>query len=145
MFSTLFISSTGGAFIIFGFVGVSWAVANWIPCALLGARISESFADDKLFFSAGTIFGLHNVAICVPQIVISLGTSIFWKLDKDTPTDPESIAWVLRIGGVAALAGAWFTKNVERSEEYTKHAEEDEGQKLGRMSSEESFAPMAIV
>ena len=145
MFGTFFVSSTEGTLILCGFAGISWAISNWIPCALLGRSISEDLADNRPFFSAGTIFGLNNVAICVPQIIVSVGSSIFWKLDKDTPTDPESIAWVLRIGGFSALAAAWFTKAVERSEARTKDDIKNAGQRLGRTSSEVTLVPMATV
>lgn len=114
MFGTFFITSTAGTITMLGLVGMSWGVSNWIPYTLLGVAIPQSTKEDgQPVFEAGTVFGLHDVAICVPQILISVGTSLVWKLDGDTQRDPESIAWVLRIGGVAALVAACHIWNGE--------------------------------
>lgn len=59
---------------------------------------------------AGVILGLHNVAISTPQILATLISSVvFQTLQKPrgVPGD-HSVAWVLRMGGVAALVAAAF-------------------------------------
>lgn len=118
---------------MFGFVGMGSAVANWIPYALLGVEISRSSEEDRRpMLPAGTILGLHNTVMCVPQIMISLGSSLFWKLDGDAQRRPESIAWVLRIGGVAALLAAWFTSNIKESEVDMDDALEEASQETSR-------------
>jgi solute carrier family 45 protein 1/2/4 len=138
MFSTLLVSSTAGTIIISGCAGISWAVANWIPYAFLGAWLSENRkGNGKGLAPAGAIFGLHNLAICMPQVIVSIGSNLLWRLDGDTLTDPESIAWVLRIGGGAALAAAWFTRNIEDPVEIAKCISEE----MDRLNNEESALP----
>ncbi|KIM96663.1 hypothetical protein OIDMADRAFT_131223 [Oidiodendron maius Zn] len=116
MFSTLFVSSVVGIIIIFGIVGISWAVASWIPYTLLSLEISSSHSSTRTIGpfkrnadQAGIVLGLHNIAICIPQILISLGSSFLWKAHEATPLDASSTGWILRIGGAAVLMASWLT------------------------------------
>lgn len=118
MFCTLFVSSAVGTIIISGIVGMSWAVASWIPYTFLSLEISHSQSSTGIAtglhqrneVQAGVILGMHNIAICIPQILISLGSSFLWKSQEDVAQlDPNSTGWVLRIGGVAALIASWLT------------------------------------
>lgn len=70
--------------------------------------------EDESLVQAGIILGLHNVAVSFPQIFSSLICSgIFKALQKPrgAPYD-DSVGWVLRFGGCAALAAAYFTKRL---------------------------------
>ncbi|CCG83791.1 protein of unknown function [Taphrina deformans PYCC 5710] len=67
---------------------------------------------------AGSILGIHNIAICVPQFIISFISSIVFRLLEPKPvTDgnvsvqdgPNAIGVVLAIGGVFAIAGGVLT------------------------------------
>lgn len=118
MFCTLFVSSTAGTIIISGIVGMSWAVASWIPYTFLSLEISHCQHSSGIAnglhqrneVHAGFILGMHNIAICIPQILISLGSSFLWKSQEDfAQLDANSTGWVLRIGGVAALIASWLT------------------------------------
>ncbi len=60
------------------------------------------------------ILGLHNVAIASPQIIATLVSSAIFKLaqkERGVPGD-DSVGWVLRFGGLAALVAAYMTKRV---------------------------------
>lgn len=60
------------------------------------------------------ILGLHNVAIASPQIIATLVSSAIFKLaqkERGVPGD-DSVGWVLRFGGVAALVAAFMTMRV---------------------------------
>lgn len=68
---------------------------------------------------AGLILGLHNVAISSPQILATLISSVVFRAlqkPRGVPGD-QSVGWVLRIGGVAALgAAAWGRRLGEKRE-----------------------------
>ena len=60
------------------------------------------------------ILGLHNVAVSAPQIIATLiGSAIFKAAQKDRGVaGDDSVGWVMRFGGLAALAAAFFTWRV---------------------------------
>lgn len=70
--------------------------------------------------AGGTILGVHNLAIVMPQFVISLVSSfIFRVVDKGADNDPSNVfygkngvVWVLRFGGLCTLAGAMIARMV---------------------------------
>lgn len=63
---------------------------------------------------AGIVLGLHNVAISAPQIISSLICSAIFKAaqkPRGVPGD-DSVGWVLRFGGCAAIGAAWLTSRL---------------------------------
>lgn len=74
---------------------------------------SKADADENLA-QAGIILGLHNVAISFPQIFSSLICSAIFKAAQKPRGEPwdDSVGWVLRFGGCAALVAAWLTKRL---------------------------------
>lgn len=60
---------------------------------------------------AGIILGLHNVAVSAPQILSSLVCSAIFKAFQKPRGGPwdDSVGWVMRFGGCAALGAAWLT------------------------------------
>ncbi|KAJ5966283.1 Sucrose transporter [Penicillium waksmanii] len=73
-----------------------------------------SASEDENTAQAGIILGLHNVAISFPQIFSSLICSAIFKAAQKPRGEPwdDSVGWVLRFGGVAALCAAWLTKRL---------------------------------
>ncbi|KAK2791686.1 hypothetical protein FQN52_004602 [Onygenales sp. PD_12] len=72
-------------------------------------------SDPDTTDQAGIVLGIHNVAISCPQIFSTLVSSlIFHALQKQRgqPGD-DSVGWVLRFGGCAAIAAAWFAGRLE--------------------------------
>ncbi|KAF3482439.1 general alpha-glucoside permease [Arthroderma uncinatum] len=69
---------------------------------------------DETVDQAGVILGIHNVAISFPQIVSSLISSAIFKALQKPRGEPwdDSVGWVLRFGGCAALGAAWFTSTM---------------------------------
>ncbi|KAF3028910.1 hypothetical protein E8E15_008730 [Penicillium rubens] len=63
---------------------------------------------------AGIILGLHNMAVSLPQILSSLVCSAIFKVSQKQRGEPwdDSVGWVLRFGGCAALVAAWLTRRV---------------------------------
>jgi solute carrier family 45 protein 1/2/4 len=63
---------------------------------------------------AGIILGLHNMAVSLPQILSSLVCSAIFKASQKPRGEPwdDSVGWVLRFGGCAALVAAWLTRRV---------------------------------
>ncbi|CRG88597.1 putative Na(+)/H(+) antiporter C15A10,06 [Talaromyces islandicus] len=57
---------------------------------------------------AGVVLGLHNVAICLPQFISTLVSSLIFKALQKPRGEPwdESVGWVMRFGGAAALVAS---------------------------------------
>lgn len=74
---------------------------------------------------AGVILGLHNVAIASPQIIATLVSSaIFRAAQKPRGTAGDnSVAWVLRFGGCAALVAAYMTSRLAEERDEGKENE----------------------
>ncbi|CAG8013181.1 unnamed protein product [Penicillium salamii] len=77
----------------------------------IGPKDSHGGADVA---QAGIILGLHNMAISLPQILSSLVCSAIFKASQKPRGEPwdDSVGWVLRFGGCAALVAAWLTRRV---------------------------------
>ena len=96
----------------------------------LGARSDDDALSEPGEDQAGVILGLHNVAIAAPQILATLMSSaIFRALQKPRGVGgDDSVGWVLRVGGVAALAAAYMTTRIgEESEGGSALGDEEEG------------------
>ncbi|KAH7359760.1 hypothetical protein BKA66DRAFT_472382 [Pyrenochaeta sp. MPI-SDFR-AT-0127] len=154
MVLTFFVRSTWGATILVGAIGIPWCVTNWAPFAIISSEISKRDAirrgiirprdresqliaagedDGSGADSAGVVLGIHNVAIAAPQVIATLVSAVMFKLlqkPRGTAGD-NSVAWVLRFGGICALIAAWLTLRVteEKVEE-----EVDEPFRRRRMS-----------
>lgn len=139
---TFFVHDTTSATILVAFIGIPWALSNWAPFALIAAEISKRDAIRRNQIlapataegaalangedpaqgadQAGVILGIHNVAIAAPQVIATLVSSAIFKAlqkPRGTPGD-NSVAWVLRFGGLAALVAAYLTTRVaEEGEE----------------------------
>ncbi|KAL8771578.1 MAG: hypothetical protein Q9209_003021 [Squamulea sp. 1 TL-2023] len=117
---TFFITTPLAATILAGVVGLSWALTLWAPFALISAEISKRDAqarktggvnDDQ----AGVVLGLHNVAISAPQILATLVSSVIFRLAQKGRGEPgdDSVGWVMRFGGLAALVAAYMTSRLK--------------------------------
>ena len=139
MLLTFFLHTTALATVLVALIGIPWALTNWAPFALISAEISKRDAirrgyirppptqdgellaagEDDAADQAGVVLGIHNVAISAPQVMATLiSSAIFKALQKPrgTPGD-NSVAWVLRFGGLCALLAAWLTKRVGEEKE----------------------------
>ena len=63
--------------------------------------------------------GLHNVAIAAPQIIATLVSSAIFKAVQKPrgSAGDDSVGWVLRFGGLAALIAAYMTSRIGEEEE----------------------------
>lgn len=72
--------------------------------------------------AGGTVLGIHNLSIVLPQFIVALVASAIFKLsdshiDEDTTTHDtyygkNGVAWVLRFGGLCTLVGAVIARMV---------------------------------
>lgn len=138
MFATFAVKDSDSAVILIGLIGIPWALSNWAPFALISAEMSKRDAirrgkrappptrdgemlarnEDEAEDEAGVILGIHNVAIAAPQVVATLVSSVIFNYlqkPRGTPGD-DSVAWVLRFGGVCALGAAWATTRVQEGD-----------------------------
>lgn len=153
MFSTFFITGTTAGTVLVSVIGLSWALTLWAPFALISAEISKRDAARRARNAgrgngddfdgqasgdsedqAGVILGLHNVAIAAPQIIATLVSSAIFKMaqrDRGVAGD-DSVGWVLRFGGVAALIAAYMTSRVgEEAQEKVETGTAEEAEEFG--------------
>ncbi|KAF2112275.1 hypothetical protein BDV96DRAFT_649080 [Lophiotrema nucula] len=114
LLSTYFIATWRASLIITFYVGISFSVTQFAPFAILGQECVSMKDLDGEALKTGTVMGLHNVAISLAQL-ISAGVCfpIFlvfksWGLDG-------SLAFVIRLGAVPALAAAWQLRKLQRT------------------------------
>jgi solute carrier family 45 protein 1/2/4 len=79
-----------------------------------GARKPLPISEEENLAQAGIVLGLHNVAVSFPQIFSSLICSAIFKAAQKPRGEPwdDSVGWVLRFGGCAALVAAWLTSRL---------------------------------
>ncbi|KZF22553.1 MFS general substrate transporter [Xylona heveae TC161] len=134
MWLTLAVSTPTGATVLVGVVGICWALTLWAPFALISAEIakretlrrsqlrrlsggrggSHGQGSDESEDQAGIILGLHNVAMCAPQVIATVASSFIFRFlqkPRGVPGD-GSVAWVLRIGGLSALIAAYMVTRI---------------------------------
>jgi solute carrier family 45 protein 1/2/4 len=79
------------------------------------ARSSPKASDEEENLAqAGIVLGLHNVAVSAPQVLSSLICSAIFKIFQKPRGEPydDSVGWVLRFGGCAALVAAYLTSRL---------------------------------
>ena len=138
---TFFITSAKGGVALAGIVGISWSLTLWAPFALISLDISrlaqqnharlqssrdmagargsgqaagkadDGYAEDQ----AGIVLGLHNVALCAPQVISTLISSAIFNITQRNRGEAgdDSVGWVLRFGGLAALVAAFMTTRID--------------------------------
>jgi solute carrier family 45 protein 1/2/4 len=135
MFSTVFISSPGTAALMTAVVGIPWMITSWAPYAFIATELAKHSTgssnpresieestrrsshpydedeDTSGIGEAGVVLGLHNVFISFPQMVNSLLSSVIFKVLQKPRGEPfdNSVAWVMRFGGCAALVAGFLT------------------------------------
>jgi len=88
--------------------------------ALLDNETLASVEPARRSVAGGTVLGIHNLSISFPQFIVAIVSSIIFRVVDGTSEaigDAEDIylgkngvAWVLRFGGLMALAGAVATR-----------------------------------
>jgi solute carrier family 45 protein 1/2/4 len=59
----------------------------------------------------GTILGIHNLSIVLPQFFVAIFSAIILKItSSSSSTSGGDVVWVLRFGGLASLIGAFFSR-----------------------------------
>ena len=105
--ATIFITYSFCGIILVGVVGVSWAIQNWVPFAIISAELSSHQAvkhnltslenGNKCLQRATTsdsavMLGLHSAAMSLPQIIAAILTSGIFKIAKEL--GHENMPWV---------------------------------------------------
>lgn len=134
MIGTFFVTSQSGNVLLFSMVGISWAITARVPYSLLGdelSRGSSRWSDDVAEASdhQGLVYGLHNLAICLPQIFMMALMGLAW-LFMPTNDDVSGVVWFLRLGGLSAFAAAYAAtrlnaQSVAEEKDFTALALED--------------------
>ncbi|QSZ37698.1 hypothetical protein DSL72_008797 [Monilinia vaccinii-corymbosi] len=62
---------------------------------------------------AGTIMGLYNIAIALPQIIAAIqGSLVFWVLEEVGVVGTEAMGWVIRLGCLGSICAAWLAHSL---------------------------------
>jgi len=80
-------------------------------------------ADEEIIpgtpWAGGTILGIHNLSIVVPQLIVAIATSIIFRVvdgpstdQSDTYLGKNGVAWAFRFGGLCTLVGALLARRV---------------------------------
>lgn len=122
MFSTVLAETHIGGTIIIALSGISWAMTLWAPYAIIGQELAAKqntqleLGSEEVKISdenqAGVIMSLHNTAISMPQIAAALVCSAIFWISKMAGSD-DGVGWCLRAGGLAALAAAWSSLDLD--------------------------------
>ncbi|KND95378.1 hypothetical protein TOPH_00434 [Tolypocladium ophioglossoides CBS 100239] len=78
-----------------------------------GLRINAEGNGEEVD-QAGVILGIHNMAIAVPQIIATVGSSIIfkiWQKPRGTPGD-HSISIVMALGGAFVLVASLIAARI---------------------------------
>eukprot|EP00741_Cyanophora_paradoxa_P020850 tig00021314_g20128.t1 len=93
LLGTAFVRTPEGALLLIATLGLSWAIAVSVPFAIVGA-----FARPH---ERGMLFGIVNIFVVVPQLVVSFSMGPILHLFFD-----GSVGVALLIGGLCGLVGA---------------------------------------
>ncbi|KAK1760006.1 major facilitator superfamily domain-containing protein [Echria macrotheca] len=119
MLGTIFVNTATGTVLLFSVVGISWAITHRVPYSLLGDELSqespEGRTQEDLSRSHGLVYGVHYMAICLPQIFIMSVMSVVWMSADMTGGSALGVVWFLRLGGVSALLAAYCTTRLEQA------------------------------
>lgn len=120
MMSTFIFDSLESVYILVALMGIPWAAGTWIPFTLISQDIRRAHGDllgsvdgGEAKDLAATVVGIHNAAISAPQIAAGLGSSLLFHLVSPQGSSGAGQSdglevWLLRAGGLLALAGAWL-------------------------------------
>ncbi|EJD01423.1 MFS general substrate transporter [Fomitiporia mediterranea MF3/22] len=168
-FSTFFISTLAWAIVMVSLVGICWAIACWVPFAIimevtvqastngpqsrsqtarnhfrnassptqhrwrrtderaplirqrsLGPYGEEGETEAARPIAGGTVLGIHNLAIVMPQFIVAVVASAIFKIvdsaedstNHNTYLGKSGVGWVLRFGGLCTLVGAFAARMV---------------------------------
>lgn len=123
MFSTIFIENSAMGILMVAVAGLSWALTQWVPLAMMSAEIAnlrELSSRDELQRErvgseeqTGTLMSIFNVAISAPQVIASfLCSGLFWIMED--VGEGEAIAWILRFAGGASVLAALLLVGMRR-------------------------------
>lgn len=97
-----------------------------VPSNDADTSMESGKGTSKTHPTGGTILGIHNLSIVMPQFFVALIAALIFKLlghnDPSDPSDPNAggglkngnndVIWVLRFGGMMALLGAIVSRRL---------------------------------
>ncbi|CAG8465662.1 1597_t:CDS:10 [Scutellospora calospora] len=147
MLATWYVTIPVQANFIIALCGISWAVAMWAPFSIIGefaskrSKISDHCLDDSSSpirrsrssihsnnndngSDTGTLLGIHNIYIVIPQFIATFFSSVAFALlenptsstindsshsHSDLNAGADSIGFVLRCGGCMAIVAGFLS------------------------------------
>ncbi|GAA0302203.1 MFS transporter [Psychrosphaera haliotis] len=95
LYIALFTTSPISMYIMMAFAGVGWAAIVSLPFAIMSERVENS--------KMGLYMGLFNLSVVLPQLVVSLGISLF--LNK---VDDKSMVFIVCAASLLISAVSWL-------------------------------------
>ncbi|KAL3421009.1 general alpha-glucoside permease [Phlyctema vagabunda] len=102
---------------VVGLMGISWAMTQWIPLAIISADISKqemldretgvAAGDAKGESNIGTVMGIYNGAVSAPQVLAALGCGLIFSLLQAAGIK-DQMRWVLGVSGLPAYFAAYL-------------------------------------
>ncbi|EED20599.1 hypothetical protein TSTA_038100 [Talaromyces stipitatus ATCC 10500] len=112
--TTFVVHSATGTMILFATVGIIWALNCRIPYSLLGDELYES---SPLAERQGLVHGVHNIMICLPQILVTTLMATTWLI-AEAERDFGGVGWFFRLAGLSAFVALYFTTKVREQDHY---------------------------
>jgi hypothetical protein len=118
--------------LLLGSIGVIFTISNWIPYALIMYETSylreQCSAYGQGHDDTATILAIHNMAMCVPQMVAAGAVAFLFAVLDYCDVAENRISWIFLLAMPAAAWGAWAseTKDVYLREEHAAKEHGDE-------------------
>jgi solute carrier family 45 protein 1/2/4 len=100
-----------------GLMGISWAMTQWVPLAIISAELSKKETIDGEMWQrnrgggAGAVMGIYNAAISAPQVLAALASGVMFLILKAMGVT-DQMRWVLGAAGLPAFAAAWLARGL---------------------------------
>ncbi|QSL66868.1 hypothetical protein MERGE_001255 [Pneumocystis wakefieldiae] len=127
MLSTILVRTTTQAVVIIALCGLSWAITLWAPFSLIAIELSS---NNELHRS-GTILGVHNTFVTIPQVLSIIMVGIIFKLTgykkfediiKCRDNMDYSFIWIFQISGISSIIAMYLTfKLYTNDSSYERH------------------------
>ncbi|KAG5981162.1 hypothetical protein E4U55_003222 [Claviceps digitariae] len=108
MGSQILVTSWIGSATLIACTGLPWAMTQGLPFAVIGEVLATDRMRGERKVPMGTILGLHNVAISLPQIVSAMiGSGVLYI--SEVVEDVNGTSWIMGMSALPAMAAAYFT------------------------------------
>lgn len=127
MMATFVVNSVKSTYVVAALIALPWVAGTWVPFTLISQDIRRAH-DGTLGIAgmseskdlAASVVGIHNTAICAPQIIAALASGLVFHLFRSQVEVPGQgmEVWLLRAGGLSAFAAIWFIRKIPEENQF---------------------------